>query len=240
MPSKISAKAKVDIDNQKLKEYDKNENRTFVSVIFPLEEILMRKLSILVALILCVTIGGVYATWMYPGNDIGQVIQPVSNVMAETDFTGSFGTYHTVENTLKLIIDQESSTSHNTVLKYEGKLVVTFTPHASISDAQLAAALGATVSVTCADIDSAVYGTDNKKIWELNENKFYNLTEADWGDPVEGVYTCTIDCTDLNEIITMANTFNLPTIDDYNAFQQVQKLAVFRVKITAQTPASNS
>ena len=193
----------------------------------------MRKLSILVALILCVTIGGVYATWMYPGNDISQVIQPVSNVMAETDFTGSFGAYHTT-NTLKLIIDQESSTSHNAVLKYDGKLEVTFTPHESISDAQLAAALGASVSVTCADIDKAVYGTDNKRIWKLDESKFYNLTVDDWDDSVDGVYTCTIDCTDLNKIITMANTFNLPTIDDYNAFQQVQKLAIFRIKLTAQ------
>ena len=199
----------------------------------------MRKFSVLVALILCVTIGGVYATWMYPGNDIGQVIQPVSNVMAEADFTGSFGTYHTVENTLKLIIDQESSTSHNTVLKYDGSLRITFTPHASISEAQRDAALGATVSVTCADIASAVYGSENKAIWKLDESKAYQLTEADWSEGADGVYTCIIDCADLREMITMANTFNLPTIDDYNAFQQVQKLAVFRVKITAQPLVSN-
>lgn len=199
----------------------------------------MRKLSILVALILCVTIGGVYATWMYPGNDVGQVIQPASNVMEEADFTGSFGTYHTVSNTLELVIDQESTTSHNTVLKYEGELVVTFTPHASISDAQLEAALGATVSVTCADINSAVYGSENKAIWSLDESKAYQLTEADWTEGADGVYTCTISCTDLSEMITMANTFNLPTIDDYNDFQQVQKLAVFRVKVTAQPLTSN-
>lgn len=30
----------------------------------------MKKLSLLVALILCVTIGGVYATWTYAGNEI--------------------------------------------------------------------------------------------------------------------------------------------------------------------------
>lgn len=204
----------------------------------------MRKLSVLVALILCVTIGGVYATWMYPGNDIGQVIQPASNVMAEADFTGSFGTYHTVSNTLKLVIDQKSTDpdaiSFDTVLDYQGELVVTFTPHASISEAQLEAALGATVSVTCADIANAVYGDGNTPIWNLDESKAYKLTVQDWvKDESTGVYTSTIDCSDLSQMITM-NTFNLPTIDDYNAFQQVQKLAVFRVKVTAQPLASNS
>ncbi len=190
----------------------------------------MKKLSILVALILCVTVGGVYATWLYPGNDIGQVIQPVTNVMAETDFEGSFGSYHTVSNSLTVKIDQESDTSFNAVLVYEGELKITFTPHANISDAQTAAALNATVSVTGSDLSAAVY--DTKEIWALDESKTIQLTEADWTLD-GGVYTCIIKCDELDEIITLANTFSLPTLDDYNAFQKVQKLAVFRIKVTA-------
>lgn len=191
----------------------------------------MKKLSILVALILCVTIGGVYATWLYPGNDIGQVIQPVTNIMAETDFEGSFGTYHTVSNTLTVKIDQESDTSFNAVLVYEGELQITFKPHANISEAQTQAALNATVSVTGSDLSGAVY--EEKNIWALDESKTISLTEADWSLDGEGVYTCIINCNKLDEIITLANTFNLPTLDDYNAFQKLQKLAVFRIKVTA-------
>ena len=192
----------------------------------------MKKLSILVALILCVTVGGVYATWMYPGNDITQVIQPVSNVMAEADFTGSFGTYHTDSNSLRLVIDQESPTSFKTVLKYEGELEVRFTPHENISDAQMAAAMGAVVSVTGSDLQSAEY--NGKAIWNLSDTTI-ELNEDRWtpsGDTT--YYTCTISCSELNNIITLANDFELPTIDDYNSFQQVQKLAVFRIKLTAK------
>lgn len=192
----------------------------------------MKKLSILVALILCVTIGGVYATWMYPGNDITQVIQPVSNVMAEADFTGSFGTYHTDSNTLRVVVDQESSTSFKAVLKYEGEMVVKFTPHANISDAQRDAALGATVSVTGSDLPTAKYA--DKQIWNLADTTI-TLDDSRWElSDDQTYYTCKIACSELANIITLANDFVLPTIDDYNQFQQAQKLAVFRIKLTAK------
>ena len=67
----------------------------------------MKKLSILVALILCVTIGGVYATWVYPGNDIGRLEAPVSNNMGDVTFSGSMGTYSLVSNDMALIINQD-------------------------------------------------------------------------------------------------------------------------------------
>lgn len=197
----------------------------------------MKKLSILVAIILCVTIGGVYATWLYPGNEIGQIIQPVTNVMAEADFKDSFGTYHTVSNSLVLKIDQ-SEGSFNTNLKYEGDLVITFTPHANISPNQLTAALNATVTVTAADLDKAVY--DSTQIWNISSTDTFTLTEADWSAPdSNGVRTCTINCNKLKNIITM-ETFNLLSYDKYLAFQKQQKLAVFRIKLAAGTVATTA
>lgn len=153
--------------------------------------------------------------------------------MAETDFEGSFGSYHAESNSLALVIDQDSP-SFNTVLKYQGELKITFTPHDNISDAQLAAALGATVSVTGSDLDKSVYGADSKAIWALDDTKTILLdANTNWIKGTDGVYTCVIPCSALNDIITLANTFNLPTIDDYNDFQKVQKLAIFRIKVTA-------
>jgi len=47
----------------------------------------------------------------------------------------------------------------------------------------------------------AVYET--KQIWNLDESKAYNLTEQDWDkDDITDVYTCIIDCSDLNQMIT--------------------------------------
>ncbi len=202
----------------------------------------MKKLSIIVALILCVTIGGVYATWVYPGNEMGQVIQPVSNVMAEANFEGSFGTYHTESNSLALQIDQAAG-SFNTELKYVGELKITFSPHANISPNQLAAALGATVTVTAADLNMATYTDEQgtREIWSLSATPTFSLTEADWTDTDgDGVYTCIITCDKLNGIITMANTFDLLSYDKYLSFQKQQKLAVFRIKIAAAAVASSN
>jgi len=201
-----------------------------------------KKLSIIVALILCVTIGGVYATWVYPGNEMGQVIQPVSNVMAEADFAGSFGTYHTVSNSLALQVDQASG-SFNTELKYVGELVIEFTPHANISPNQKAAALGATVTVTAADLSKATYTDDQgtSEIWNLSDTPTFTLAESDWSDTDgDGIYTCTITCDKLNNIITMKRAFNLLSYDKYLSFQKQQKLAVFRIKIAAAAVASSN
>ncbi len=195
----------------------------------------MKKLSILVALILCVTIGGVYAAWLYPSNNsINQVIQPVSNVMAEIEPTGAYGSYHTNSNSLRIVVDQESTTSFKTKLIYEGSLEIKFTPHTSITTTQLDAALGATVSVTGADVATTLY--DGKQIWSVDEATKITLDPADWTLSTDGTYyTYVIECSDLENLIGLENTFELINSDQYNEFQRVQKLAVFRVKVTAQT-----
>jgi len=190
----------------------------------------MKKLSILVALILCVTIGGVYANWLYPGNTTNEVTQPINHIMAETTLDGAYGSYHTQTNTLKITVDQ-ANPQFEAKLVYDGELVVTFTPHTNISDAQLDAALNAVVTISISDGTNAVY--NETEIWKLT-NSTINLTEDDWTLDA-GVYTYTLDCSELSDIITLGGTFALPTVDDYKAFQDVQKLAVFRINLTSGT-----
>lgn len=192
----------------------------------------MKKLSILVALILCVTIGGVYATWVYPGNDIGRLEAPVSNNMGEVTFSGSMGTYSLVSNDMALIIDQDGNQTFNTKLTYSGNLVFTFTPAANISDAQRDAALNAKVSVMGTDVASAVYGT--KQIWAFDETKIVTLNKADWSEN-NGVYTYTFACSKLADTVKLSQVFNLPTYDDFKAFSDAQKHAVFNLHVNANS-----
>ena len=101
----------------------------------------MKKLSILIALFLCATIGGVYATWSYAGSTdiIDQKAEALVTVTAATT-TGANGTYVITTN-LVMEIDQESATSHKAVLKFASndsnpiQLKVVFTPsaHAPLS-----------------------------------------------------------------------------------------------------------
>ena len=98
----------------------------------------MKKLSILIALMLCVTIGGVYATWTYAGtNDIADADAEAKVTMAGATFTGANGVYE-VKSNLVLTIDQKNS-DHEAELKFESNdgadiyLTVTFTPASTAS-----------------------------------------------------------------------------------------------------------
>ena len=203
----------------------------------------MRKLSILIALILCVTIGGVYATWTYPGNSIGNVSQDIGNNMAAVTFEGAYGEYNVQSNTLALVIDKAAN-SYDTELKYEGSLVFTFTPHDNIDGTQLAAALGATVSVTGADLDLAKY--EGNDIWQLAATPSFTLNAANNGDWTytnnnnTKIYTCEIECSELEEIITMARVFTLNNHSAYHTFDEAQERAVFKIHVTAATVAAHS
>ena len=108
----------------------------------------MKKLTILVALILCVTIGGVYATWTYSGNtDIADQETEALIGIAGVAFDGAAGEFE-ISTNLKLSIDdddcdgidEESDRDKNAVLVFgstDGEapyLTVTFTPKANAGD----------------------------------------------------------------------------------------------------------
>ena len=192
----------------------------------------MKRLSILIALILCVTIGGVYATWLYPSDSTNEITQPVTNVMAEVEPTGAYGTFSTVTNTLKLVVDQKSTTEFVTDLKYEGKLVIKFFPHDNISSAQLTAVKTAKVTVSVSDLELAIY--NGEAIWALAADPTFNLNENNWVTESDGTLTYEINCSDLEDYIFLEKDFTLENIDDYNEFLAVQKHAVFRIKVTAK------
>ena len=195
----------------------------------------MKKLTVLVALILCVTIGGVYATWLYPGNQLTTYDVRITQIMAPAELEGSYGSYNTESNTMAITIDQESTTSFKAVLNYSGELKISFNPHANISEAQTEAALNATLSITSTDLDAATY--EGKQIWKIADNAKLDLVEANWVQE-GGKYVYTIDWDDLAGMITLAEDFVLPTIDDYEAFKVAQRHAVFIFQIAAAPVAT--
>ena len=96
----------------------------------------MKKLSVLIAMILCVTIGGVYATWYYSGADnVADTSEPVTINLEDSQTVGSHGSY-TLHKTLNgetfFRIDQADE-NHTAKLVCKGELVLGFKPaeHAS-------------------------------------------------------------------------------------------------------------
>ena len=76
----------------------------------------MKKLGLMLGLAACVTVGGVYATWSYSGNDVVDETKDINIGITGATTTGAEGIYEIDVSNLKLIIDQESPTSHKAAL----------------------------------------------------------------------------------------------------------------------------
>lgn len=99
----------------------------------------MKKLSLLVALALLITVSGVYATWTYTNenSDIVDRRYDIKVVMEDAIVSGAEGVF-TLESDLVLKIDQKDTGDHTAVLKFasnsttepnkDPSLTITFTP----------------------------------------------------------------------------------------------------------------
>ncbi len=98
----------------------------------------MKKLSTLIAILLIATIGGVYATWNYVGNEQVHSFTTKGVIMEEVVVEGSVGGYAITSTLVQGRIDQAKgddttpSKYHKAVLNYElsgtAQLSITFTP----------------------------------------------------------------------------------------------------------------
>lgn len=102
----------------------------------------MKRFSMFIAFLLCLTLTGVYATWLYAGvkTDIADVEQIMQVAMEDYDFEGAAGTFYVTSN-LTIKVDQDPNyTDHRATLVYsttdsaEPYLQIVFEPHDNASD----------------------------------------------------------------------------------------------------------
>lgn len=86
----------------------------------------MKKLSLLIALALIVTIGGVYAAWNYAQGATASVEITREINMAQVNTDSNKGSISATPSNVSFIVDDGGS--YNTVLKGTGKFDITFTP----------------------------------------------------------------------------------------------------------------
>lgn len=193
----------------------------------------MKKLSVLIALMLCITIGGVYATWTYSlTDDIADSFAEAKVTVADAEFIGSNGVYK-IESNLVLTVDQAND-DHEAELVFsanDGKaifLTVTFTP-----------ATNAPQSVKENGVKSELYfGTTTEMKYKMDSNGNYdeNGTATDiltfqnvangvfeenvtWTKQADGSFTYTLDETALKQQIQLARTFVLDLKSEHDAFR---------------------
>lgn len=191
----------------------------------------MKKFSLLIALCILLSIGGVYATWIYSGNQIDAQTTPFVSKMGGLDHEGNSGSYTFTENSLEFAVEPDSQDTKITTLVWtDGTIKVVFTPKGDINDSMLGKALNATLTV---ELASSTAGTYNESdIYILDPDFKVALTDTDWTSHNSGeYYTYTITADTIKDAISI-NAFHLPSEDDYTTFKDAIQDVKFRVKIS--------
>lgn len=199
----------------------------------------MKKLSILMALLLCLTIGGVYATWSYAGtNDIADAFAEAKATIADAELVGANGTYK-VESNLVLTVDQAND-EHEAELVFssnDGKpihLTVTFTPSTNapkeIKDSAVPSELyfGTSSTMQYPMDDKGNFKEDGEKtdIFKFGDENQYASNgifepNVNWNGPdSNGVFTYTLDEDDLKSMIQLSQTFKLDLKSEHDKFRE--------------------
>lgn len=177
---------------------------------------LMKKLSALIALCLCLTVGGVYATWTYTQNvDVADPHTHFDIGLTGVAFADSYGTFDIDKSGLSIVVDPVSEGSHIAAIKITGQLVLKFTPNSHAPSEIKANGVPNSKFYLGTNVDVAN--------WKYSGQQIFNVDTAQkditWGTPdSNGVFTYVINANELASFITFANTFVLDTKGDYDAF----------------------
>ena len=172
---------------------------------------MIKRFSLLVVLALCVTIGGVYATWVYSqSDDVADITGATAITMTEATFTGTYGTYSVDTSKLNMVVDPAEGTTHTTALKITGDLIITFTPNTYAPEEVKEEGVESTFAFSLSNPDWK-YGS--QPIMTVNTDK-HDIT---WTPDENGAFKCTIAAADLADYLELEE-FVLDTKADYDAY----------------------
>lgn len=194
----------------------------------------MKKLSLLLALMVLVTVTGVYATWSYAGtDDIADAYAESKITITDAVLSGSNGQY-IVESNLVLSIDQKND-DHEAELVFAANdgqpiyLKVTFIPATfadqDIKDHAVPSELyfGTTTDMTYkvdgeGNYDANGTAVDILTFGNESDNEFSpNVT---WDPQADGSFTYTMDEATLRQQIQLSRTFVLDTKAEHDEFRK--------------------
>lgn len=199
----------------------------------------MKKLSVIIALALCITIGSVYATWIYnEHNDVADITGSRAITMTTATYEGGLGSYEVTTAGLTLKVDPKAGTTHVTSLQVDGEIVITFKPSQYASDEVKNGAVASTFAFSLSkDINDWQYDGQNI-IAELDTTKhnidWTGTKQADGSFKYSIPASVVADCIKLSEITLDTKT----AYDDYDAaLTQAQIVISISDGITATTGA---
>ena len=205
----------------------------------------MKKLGLLMAMALTVTVGGVYATWTYTQNtDVADETVNTAMNLTGVAYSGSYGTYSIDRSTLALKIDPLPGTTHTTALVIEGQIVITFTPNSVAPQEVKDEGVPTTIQFGLSNSD---WKFDDDGEDEVAARDIITLTHGGkkeniaWGEPDEttGVFTYTITAEELAKHLSLTE-FNLDTKAKYDAYSTALSLGNITLTVSDGVTSSNT
>ena len=194
----------------------------------------------LVALILCVTIGGVYATWTYQGGEVQQLHQHFNVYMGAVDNDEAKGVLKTVMNALSIKLD-DADNNYVAEAVVEGYIEFVFTPKKNASDAVRQEGIDLAFALEQTDPAFMFEGTNVFTITngagDLGKGQLITAENAatlsayntDLSGHVGSFYHC-IKAADLANMIS--TDISLPTYEDYLAMENILNTSQAKIGIT--------
>lgn len=184
----------------------------------------MKKLSLLISLILCVTIGGVYATWIYSGNvNVADISEPISINLEDAANGGAHGTY-TINKQLGgetfFRIDQANDQHEAKLVIPEGTTIeLVFTPSAHAPEHVKDGTNFPTYIYFSGNIDTLEYA-GSKIFAPLTKTSLETAGAQITWTVRDGKLICDL-MPIIQEQIKLNGTIKLDTLSEYNAFSTI-------------------
>ena len=217
----------------------------------------MKKVSILAASLLCVTIGGVYATWTYAKKNVTDAEGDVSvGLTGVVDSDGTYGSYSVAINVELGIDPKADKTDYEAVLNfYEYAAGESFGNLIASDDYATTAAVVITYKPATSGIpdDVKTYGVATtwqlvspkaQGDWKYGESTIFSTIDTeektiavsgnstDWKKESDGSFTYTITVQTLSNMITLNTGIKLDTFDKYTAFKTDLGTKPFTITVT--------
>lgn len=186
--------------------------------------IIMKKLSLLIALCMLLTIGGVYAQWTYTNTSVDNATQNLTAALGDKVIEGKYGTYAINTTGVTMSIDPKSGTTHNTALTITGNIVITFTPGQYAPEDVKDNAVSSKYAFSLA---SGASKYDNQNIFTLNTEDH----TISWTKNSDGNFTYTIDAATLATYITLTE-FTLDTTAKYDAYSSALATNIITITVS--------
>ncbi len=198
----------------------------------------MKKLSALIALALCITIGGVYATWNYAQGDVSSLSKAFNESMAGTSENTAAGQIAINTDTLSITIDDlvinetgVAGTDHKAEAYFDGYVTVTFTPTVGADDDVVNFGIDTKYNFSIlTTLDSWSY--EGTVLFDVDETPV-SVAKESLTKNADGSFSYKIDAKDISDKITI-NEFHLPTAEDYNNFRAVLNSGSLQVTVSAE------